>query len=103
MSGKFPRDYKPVGAQIPKKCFQPENLPKVFDFLDRIKPLAEKYSCTVADINMNMAWILAQDEKVILLSGSTTAEQIRENVRSAEIELSPGDVSLIRDMAEELG
>lgn len=74
LSGTFPRDYKPVGAQIPKKWFQPENLPKVFDFIDRLRPLAEKYNCTVADISM--AWILAQDEKVILLSGSTTADQI---------------------------
>ncbi|MBQ3456142.1 MAG: aldo/keto reductase [Synergistaceae bacterium] len=101
LSGTFPRDYKPVGAQIPKKWFQPENLPKVFDFIDRLRPLAEKYKCTVADISM--AWILAQDEKVILLSGSTTADQISQNVRSTEIDLTPEDVKLIRDMAEELG
>lgn len=101
LSGTFPRDYKPVGAQIPKKWFQPENLPKVFDFIDRLRPLAEKYNCTVADISM--AWILAQDEKVILLSGSTTADQISQNVRSTEIDLTPEDVKLIRDMAEELG
>ncbi|MBR0095489.1 MAG: aldo/keto reductase, partial [Synergistaceae bacterium] len=42
LSGTFPRDYKPVGAQIPKKWFQPENLPKVFDFIDNLKPFAEK-------------------------------------------------------------
>ena len=101
LSGTFPRDYKPVGAQIPKKWFQPENLPKVFDFIDNLKPFAEKYKCTVADISM--AWILAQDEKVILLSGSTTADQISANVRSTEIDLSPEDVATIRAMAEELG
>lgn len=100
LSGALPRNYKPVGAQIPKKWFQPENLPKVFDYLDRIKPLADKYNCSVADINM--AWILAQDEKVILLSGSTTVEQISANVKSTQIELSPEDVATIRAMAEEL-
>ena len=72
LSGALPRDYKPVGAQIPKKWFQPENLHRVFDFLDELKPLTEKYDCSIADINM--AWILAQDEKVILLSGSTTTD-----------------------------
>ncbi|MBQ6775564.1 MAG: aldo/keto reductase [Synergistaceae bacterium] len=101
LSGTFPRDYKPVGAQIPKKWFQPENLPKVFDFIDNLKPFAEKYNCTVADISM--AWILAQDEKVILLSGSTTADQISANVRSTEIDMTPEDVATIRAMAEELG
>jgi len=100
LTGALPRDYKPVGAQIPKKWFQPENLPKVFDYLDRLKPLTEKYQCSIADINM--AWILAQDEKVVLLSGATTADQISQNVRSTEIELSPEDVELIRGMAEEL-
>lgn len=100
LSGTFPRDYKPVGAQIPKKWFQPENLPKVFDYLDQLKPLCEKYQCSIADINM--AWILAQDEKVVLLSGSTTADQIRSNVRCTEIELEQADADLIRDMAEAL-
>ncbi|MCI8914478.1 MAG: aldo/keto reductase, partial [Lawsonibacter sp.] len=101
LTGALPRDYKPVGAQIPKKWFQPENLPKVFDYLDRLKPLTEKYQCSIADINM--AWILAQDEKVVLLSGATTADQISQNVRSTQIDLSPEDVALIRGMAEELG
>ena len=50
-----------------------------------------------------MAWILAQDEKVILLSGSTTADQISANVRSTEIDMTPEDVATIRAMAEELG
>ncbi|MBQ4045676.1 MAG: aldo/keto reductase [Lachnospiraceae bacterium] len=100
LSGALPRDYKPVGAQIPKKWFQPENLPRVFDFLDELKPLTEKYDCSIADISM--AWILAQDEKVILLSGSTTTDQIRANVRSTEIDLSAEDVQMIRDMAEAL-
>lgn len=100
LSGALPRDYKPVGAQIPKKWFQPENLPRVFDFLDELKPLCAKYDCTIADLAL--AWILAQDERVVLLSGSTTPDQIRSNVRSAEIDLSVEDVAMMRDMAEAL-
>ena len=100
LSGALPRDYKPVGAQIPKKWFQPENLPRVFDFLDEIKPLTEKYSCTIADLSM--AWILAQDPKVVLLSGSVTAAEIKSNVRCTEIELDAADVQMIRDLAEAL-
>ena len=100
LTGALPRDYKPVGAQIPKKWFQPENLPRVFDYLDELKPLCEKYDCSIADINM--AWILAQDEKVVLLSGATTVDQIKANTRSLEIELSKEDVAMIRDMAEAL-
>lgn len=101
LTGALPRDYKPVGAQIPKKWFQPENLPRVFDYLDQIKPLTEKYRCSIADINM--AWILAQSDKVVLLSGATTAEQISQNVRATEIELEAADVAYIRELAEALG
>ncbi|MCD8371219.1 MAG: aldo/keto reductase [Clostridiales bacterium] len=100
LTGALPRDYQPVGAQIPKKWFQPENMQRVFDYLDELKPLTEKYQCSIADINM--AWILAQDEKVVLLSGAINAEQISQNVRATEIELSAEDVAMIRDMAEAL-
>lgn len=100
LTGTFPRDYQPVGAQIPKKWFQPENLPRVFDYLDALKPLCEKYNCTIADINM--AWILAQDPKVVLLSGATTADQIKSNVRCTEFDMEPEDVAMMREMAEAL-
>ena len=100
LSGALPRDYKPVGAQIPKKWFQPENLPRVFDFLDRLKPLTEKYQCGVADLCM--AWILAQGDNVILLSGASKVRTLRKNVRALEIDLTDADAAQIRAMAEEL-
>ena len=100
LSGTMPRDYKPVGAQIPKKWFQPENMQKAMDMMDAWKPLTEKYDCTIA--NLALAWILGQGEFITLLSGSTTVDQIRENAHSAELELEPEDVALMRDMAEAL-
>ncbi|MDO4619319.1 MAG: aldo/keto reductase [Lachnospiraceae bacterium] len=100
LSGALGRDYKPVGAQCNKKWFQPENLPRVMDFLDGLKPLCEKYDCAVADLSM--AWILAQGDKVVLLSGATTVDQIKKNTRADELELDAADVQMIREMAEAL-
>lgn len=100
LSGALPRDYQPVGAQIPKKWFQSENLPRVFDFLDRLEPLTRKYDCTIADLSL--AWLLAQDEKLVLLSGSTTPEQLRANAHAADVELSAEDAEMMRALAEEL-
>ena len=100
LSGTMPRDYKPVGAQIPKKWFQPENMQKAMDMMDAWKPLTEKYDCTIA--NLALAWILGQGEFITLLSGSTTVDQIRENAQSAQLELDPEDVAMMRDMAEAL-
>ena len=98
LSGTMPRDYKPVGAQIPKKWFQPDNMQAAMDMMDKWKPLCEKYNCTIA--NLALAWILAQGDFINLLSGATTVEQIEENVKSSEIELDPEDVQLMRDIAE---
>lgn len=50
LSGTMPRDYKPVGAQIPKKWFQPDNMQKAMDVMDQWKPLCEKYNCTIANL-----------------------------------------------------
>lgn len=98
LSGTMPRDYKPVGAQIPKKWFQPDNMQKAMDVMDQWKPLCEKYNCTIA--NLALAWILAQGDFINLLSGSTTVDQIAENVKSAELELDSADVAMMRDMVE---
>ena len=100
LSGTMPRDYKPVGAQIPKKWFQPDNMQKAMDVMDQWKPLCEKYNCTIA--NLALAWILAQGEFINLLSGSTTVDQIKENVKSTELELDPAAVAMMRDMVEEI-
>lgn len=98
LSGTMPRDYKPVGAQIPKKWFQPENMQKAMDVMDQWKPLCEKYNCTTA--NLALAWILAQGDFINLLSGSTTVDQIAENVKSSELELEASDVAMMREMVE---
>ncbi len=100
LSGTMPRDYKPVGAQIPKKWFQQDNMQKAMDVMDQWKPLCEKYNCTIA--NLALAWILAQGEFINLLSGSTTVDQIKENVKSTELEMDPADVAMMRDMVEEI-
>ena len=100
LSGTFPRDYVPQGAQCNKKWFQPENMPRAMDMMDSWKPLFEKYHCTIA--NLALAWILSQGEFINSLSGATTREQLAENVRSAEIALSPEDAAWMRRQAEAL-
>lgn len=98
LSGCLDRDYKPQGAQCNKKWFQPENMQKAMDMMDSWSDLTKKYDCTIA--NLALAWVLAQGDFITLLSGATTVDQIKENVKSAEIELSQEDVQKMRAMAE---
>lgn len=98
LSGYRGRDYVPQGAQCNKKWFQPENMQKAMDMMDNWKDLCKKYDCTIA--NLALAWVLAQGDFFNLLSGATTVNQIKENVKSAEIEISVEDAQMMRKMAE---
>jgi methylglyoxal reductase len=52
--------------------------------------------------NLALSWILAQGDFLNLLSGSTTVDQIEENVKSAELELDSQDVVYMRELAENI-
>ena len=100
LTGAVTKDYIPQGAQANKKWFQKENMPKVIDMLEKWKPLCEKYNCTIPALALS--WILAQGDYITILSGATTPEQVRENVKAADIRLEEKDIQLLRSMAEEL-
>jgi hypothetical protein len=44
-----------------------------------------------------LAWLLAQKPWIVPIPGTTKVERLRENVAAAGVELSPGDLSQIRD------
>lgn len=100
LTGTIERDYVPTGARANKKWFQHDNMIKVIDMLEKWQPLCEKYQCGIP--TLALAWILAQGDYITLLSGATTPDQVRENVRAAELQLEDSDVALMRSMVEEL-
>ncbi len=100
LSGALKRDYRPVGAQIPKKWFQPENFAKAQDMLEKWETLCRKYDCTKA--NLALSWVLAQGDFVNLLSGASTVDEIRENAKSSELCMDVEDVNRMRKWAEDI-
>jgi len=54
--------------------------------VDYIKALAQKKSCTAAQISL--AWILAQDASILVIPGTRRQKYLEENVGAAEIKLS---------------
>ncbi len=103
LAGAVPRRYLPPtgNARAGKKWFEPENLERALDMLDAWEPLRQKYDCASADLAI--AWILAQNPNVTVLSGSMTPQELSENVRAMAIELDPDDVAWMRGYAEKLG
>lgn len=101
LSGRLDRNYVPKGAQCNKKWFQPENMPKAMDFMDELRAgLCKKYDCTVADLAM--AWVLAQDENITILSGTASKKHLKENTNAVNLKLEKEDVDCMREMAESL-
>ena len=68
--------------------------------IDSWKPLCEKYHCGIP--TLALAWILAQGDFITILSGSTTPDQVRENIGAVQIELSQEDAKWMREQAEAL-
>lgn len=100
LTGAITRDYVPTGAQANKLWFQRENMLQVIDMLEEWQPLCEKYACTVP--TLALAWILKQSSLISILSGATSPEQVRENVRATAIKLSDSDALLMKEMADAL-
>lgn len=62
-----------------------------FERLARAEQLADKYSCSVAQIAM--AWLFNQDLKVIPLQGGENADMYRQTLETAKMKLTPEEVA----------
>ena len=100
LTGTVAKGTVATGARANKKWWQPGNLERVVDMLDRFKPLCDKYDCSIPALAL--AWVLAQGDFITILSGATSPDQVRENIKAAEIELSAEDAAWMRTQAEAL-
>lgn len=102
LSGTISKDYVPPkgSARNGKKWFEPHNLSRVIDMLDKWRPLCEKYNCSMA--NLAIAWVLAQGTNVNVLSGSTTPAELMENSKAKDIIIDSQDIQYMRNLVEAL-
>ncbi|PQL93060.1 aldo/keto reductase [Apibacter adventoris] len=75
------------------KIYRPENIQKVNEFLNRIKPIAEEHGATLAQLVLN--WTIKQPGITIALAGARNAEQALQNAKAAEITLTQEDIDFI--------
>ena len=101
-TGKYPRDYQIPGGSVREArfWFKPENLGKAWDMMEKWAPLCEKYGCSMAELAI--AWTGAQAEFLQVLCGARKVEQIRDNVKGADVRLSAEDLAYLRGLAEEI-
>lgn len=89
LTGKFGRDHQFAEGdhRTKNKLFsKPENYQRVQDALDQLRPIAERYECTLAQLSL--AWLIAQPQANAIV-GARNAQQATANAKAAELELSP--------------
>ena len=77
--------YFPLGSAFP-------HLPKVTDD-PTVRAIAERLGCTPAQVGL--AWLLAHDEVILLIPGTSSVEHLEENMAIADVELSPADITAL--------
>lgn len=80
--------------------FKINNLIKTNQFLDSIKPIAQKRGATLAQLVIS--WTLQQPGIEVVLVGARNEEQVKQNAGAAGVSLSTGELEQINGLLDEL-
>jgi aryl-alcohol dehydrogenase-like predicted oxidoreductase len=77
--------------------FLEENFERNRALVDRIEEIARSKGCTAAQLAL--AWVLAMDDNVITIPGTTKVERVQENAHAATISLTADDLAAIEEVS----
>ncbi len=80
------------------KYYSDENIRKANQMLDQVRPIAEKYGATLAQVVIN--WTTRQDGMGSVLVGGRNPDQVRDNAGALDFELTREEVAQIRQAGE---
>jgi aryl-alcohol dehydrogenase-like predicted oxidoreductase len=81
--------------------FKPANRSRVLRALDNVRPIAQKYDATLAQVAIS--WVVTQPGVTSAIVGARNTGQVIENANAAEFELSEEDRATLRCEFEALG
>jgi aryl-alcohol dehydrogenase-like predicted oxidoreductase len=73
--------------------FQPENIRRIDNFLDRLQPLAQSRKAEISQLVLR--WTVEQPGITIALAGARNKQQAIQNAKAAYLALTPADIQLI--------
>jgi aryl-alcohol dehydrogenase-like predicted oxidoreductase len=79
--------------------FQGENFARNLDLVAKVEELAQEKGVTAGQLAL--AWVLAQDERIVPIPGTKRVAYLEENVAAADVELTPEDLQRIADALPE--
>ncbi|MGB5897594.1 MAG: aldo/keto reductase [Geitlerinemataceae cyanobacterium] len=95
LTGKFGLDHQFAEGdhRAKNKLFSDrENYQRVQNALDRLRPIADRYGCSLA--NLSLAWSIAQPQTNAIV-GARNAQQAIANSHAADVQLSAEDLTKI--------
>lgn len=102
LTGKIKRGHK-FGAGDTREShryYKPENIDRVNAFLQTIKPIADDYGVSLAQLVIN--WTTRQPAMDCVLVGARDETQVKENIGALSFKLKDSEVALIRKRVEEV-
>ena len=97
LTGKFTRDAKDASARRASFNFPPIDLEKAFDIVDVARTIAANHGASIAQVAI--AWLLTRDAVTSVIIGARTPAQLDDNLKSAEVRLSPEEIRLLDEVS----
>lgn len=94
LTGKFGPDnnFEEGDNRKDNKLFQGDNYKRSLAAVDKLRPIAERHQCSLAQLSL--AWLIAQPQ-TNAIAGARNAEQAIANAKAAEVQLSAEELSEI--------
>jgi aryl-alcohol dehydrogenase-like predicted oxidoreductase len=91
LTGKFGPDhiFAKGDHRSKNRLFKPENFQRVQQALAKLRAIAEQHGVSLAQLAL--AWVVAQPG-TCAIAGARKEEQVRDNAKAAEVQLSPEDL-----------
>jgi aryl-alcohol dehydrogenase-like predicted oxidoreductase len=105
LTGKFGLDhqFEKGDNRADNKLFKGENYQRAQTALNKLRPIAERHNCSLAQLAL--AWVIAQPQSNAI-AGARNAEQASQNALAAEVQLSTDELKEIdaigRDVTDRL-
>ena len=94
LTGKFGSDHQfdPADNRAKNKLFQGENYERAQQALDKLRPIAERHQCSLAQLAL--AWLIAQPQ-ANAIAGARNTQQVIDNAKAGDIQLSTDELQEI--------
>jgi aryl-alcohol dehydrogenase-like predicted oxidoreductase len=94
LTGKFApgHQFDPEDNRAKNKLFQGENFERAHQALEKLRPIAARHNCSLAQLSL--AWLIAQPQ-TSAIAGARYPQQAEDNAHAVDVQLSPEELAQI--------